>query len=284
MLGLVFETSLPRYRRVPPRPAVPPDRGAAVGGRSFSAGFSRRCCEQGGPWDEVERIIDGAVAKLNDYSATGRWPCCKRDQRIEPYAHEWVRPVPLYIRGAGVARGPLSRLISRSRSEILRATDPVLLREAHFDPELLDELALDPAGLRLRPSGQQAAQLPLRPVGPAPSRQPGPLPPVRRAAGDARRAAGAGRRSPASCRHEELLFEAAAVLAGTILMGSGISGSGPDAHDSTSRWPRWCRNRRLSRRLLRATSSRKLGGAARRAAAGRGGHRPPAVRPARGST
>src|SRR4029077_948508 len=30
----------------------------------------------------------------------------------------------------------------------------------------------------------------------------------------------------------ELLFEAAAVLAGTVLMGTGISGSGPTAHDS----------------------------------------------------
>ncbi len=33
--------------------------------------------------------------------------------------------------------------------------------------------------------------------------------------------------------YEQLLFEAAAVLAGTILMASGISGSGPGAHDST---------------------------------------------------
>ena len=32
---------------------------------------------------------------------------------------------------------------------------------------------------------------------------------------------------------KELLFEAAAVLAGTMLMGSGISGSRPNAHDST---------------------------------------------------
>src|SRR4029077_8863948 len=31
----------------------------------------------------------------------------------------------------------------------------------------------------------------------------------------------------------ELLFEAAAVLAGTILMGTGISGYGPGAHDSS---------------------------------------------------
>ena len=33
--------------------------------------------------------------------------------------------------------------------------------------------------------------------------------------------------------HKEVLFEEAAVLAGTMLMGSGVSGNRPDAHDST---------------------------------------------------
>ena len=33
---------------------------------------------------------------------------------------------------------------------------------------------------------------------------------------------------------DELLLEAAAVLGGTMLMASGTSGSGPDAHDSTT--------------------------------------------------
>ena len=38
----------------------------------------------------------------------------------------------------------------------------------------------------------------------------------------------------ASCRATNCSFEAAAVLAGTMLMASGTSGSGPDAHDSTT--------------------------------------------------
>ena len=38
----------------------------------------------------------------------------------------------------------------------------------------------------------------------------------------------------ASIPREELLFEAAAVLAGTILMASGTSGGSPAAHDSTT--------------------------------------------------
>ena len=34
-------------------------------------------------------------------------------------------------------------------------------------------------------------------------------------------------------RYKQMLFEDAAVLAGTMLMGSGVSGNRPDAHDST---------------------------------------------------
>ena len=36
-----------------------------------------------------------------------------------------------------------------------------------------------------------------------------------------------------SLPYEEMLFEAAAVLAGTVLMGSRISGNRPEAHDSS---------------------------------------------------
>ena len=38
---------------------------------------------------------------------------------------------------------------------------------------------------------------------------------------------------PGELAADELLFEAAAVLCGTMLMASGTSGSGPDAYDST---------------------------------------------------
>ena len=57
------------------------------------------------------------------------------------------------------------------------------------------------------------------------------------------------------------------MLAGTMLMGSGISGNRPDAHDSTVTLATLVReDRRLSRRFL-ADLLHKLSGAARRAAA-----------------
>jgi hypothetical protein len=117
--------------------------------------------------------------------------------------------------------------------EILGATDSQLLFQAWFDPDLLDELAFDPRAYdfdhpvnkrpnylfgqwdldRLDNSGncrryvfqQVSLQAMLSRV-----LRRGKLP------------------------HEEVLFEAGAVLAGTMLMGSGVSGNRPDAHDSSA--------------------------------------------------
>src|SRR5262249_42075249 len=40
--------------------------------------------------------------------------------------------------------------------------------------------------------------------------------------------------TPGNLDRDELLFEAAAVFAGTLLMATGVSGSGPSAHDSST--------------------------------------------------
>jgi hypothetical protein len=97
---------------------------------------------QGGPWDETDRVIAGAIAELNDF--VGYRPVAVlENRRCEPYPHEFVRPIPLYIAGAGVGVGPYEELVAAAL-EILRATDPSLLAQAGFDPEALEELALDP--------------------------------------------------------------------------------------------------------------------------------------------
>ncbi len=51
--------------------------------------------------------------------------------------------MPLYIEGAGVEIGRHHDVVTRAL-EILRATDEYILRAAHFDPALLEELAFDP--------------------------------------------------------------------------------------------------------------------------------------------
>ncbi len=97
--------------------------------------------QQGGPWDEIDRIVAGALDTLNDF--IGHRPIAVlRRQRLEPYPHEWSRPMPLYIAGAGVTTGPYYKIITQAL-DILRNCDPNLLHRAQFDFEMLDELALD---------------------------------------------------------------------------------------------------------------------------------------------
>ena len=200
----------------------------------FGAFFVGRACEailqQGAPWDETERIVRGALSRLNDY--IGHRPVAALEtRRHEPYPHEWLRPVPLYIEGAGVEIGRYHDVVTRAL-EILRATDEYILRAAHFDPALLEELAFDPRAYDFD-----------HPVNKRPNYHFGQWDPHHiDNAGRYRRfvvqqvtleALMARVDEGGEVPHEQLLFEAAAVLAGTMLMASGISGSGPGAHDST---------------------------------------------------
>jgi hypothetical protein len=194
-------------------------------GRIFEA-----VLRQGPPWDETGRIIPAAIRDLNDF--LGHRPVAALEsQKIEPYAHEWVRPVPLYIRDAGVVTGPYQRVVEATL-ELLRATDAQLLREAFFDPELLDELAFDPRAYDFD-----------HPANKRPNYHFGQWDPhhidnrgfyrryvIRQVTLDAlmKRA-----QTEQGLAADELLFEAAAVMAGTIIMSTGVSGAGPETHDST---------------------------------------------------
>jgi hypothetical protein len=204
----------------------------------FTPFFLARCFEavlkQGGPWDEAERIIAGAVTQLNDYVGYRPIAILETRPNTEFYSHEKVRPIPVYLKGVGVAAGRYADLV-RPALELLTRTEPILLEEACFDPDRMDELAFDPR-----------AHDHFHPINKRPNVLFGEWDPhTIDNAGYFRRfvlrqmtldtlltwvdppdaVAAAGDRS-------ERLFEAAAVLAGTILMGAGVSGSGPNYHDS----------------------------------------------------
>lgn len=197
--------------------------------------FLGRVCEavlrQGAPWNESDRIVGQAIAQLNDY--LGYRPVAALEtQKIEPYRHEFVRPVPLYIRGVGVAWGK-EREVIRKALELLENTDEDLLREAAFNPAKLEELAIDPRAYDFD-----------HPVNKRPNYHFGQWDPqqidgtghytrfvVQQVTLDALML----RLSDTSdIPRDELLIEAAAVLAGTILMASGVGGDGPGMHDSTT--------------------------------------------------
>jgi hypothetical protein len=184
------------------------------------------------PDEEADHLIAAVLIRLNDF--VGHRPIAILETRPqgEPYDHERHRPLPLYLKGAGVAYGPYHDLVARAL-DILKSTDPALRAEAQFDLDLLDELAVD---LRAYDHGH--------PVNRRPNYVFGEWDPhhldnqgrfrryvVRKITLDAllERV-----NTPGSIDRDELLREAAAVLAGTLLMATGISGAGPTAHDSTT--------------------------------------------------
>ncbi len=190
-----------------------------------------------------KKIVASAIGRLNDF--IGHRPVASLEsQKIEPYEHEWVRPVPVYVRQAGVAIGPYREIIEIA-IKVLEDTSPHILRAAYFDPQRLEELALDPRAfdfdhpINKRPNhhfgqwdeqhiSQQGYftrfiihQVTLDSL----------LERVERDSQPPTEADEDPKRIPLA--REELMAEAGAVLAGTILMASGVSGNGPGAHHST---------------------------------------------------
>ncbi|MDA1053420.1 MAG: hypothetical protein O3C40_23475 [Planctomycetota bacterium] len=202
--------------------------------RLYNAFFVGRVCEavlaQREPWSETDRIQAGAIGQLNDY--LGYRPVAVLESRkIEPYPHERLRPIPLLVRNAGVAAGPYEEVVTRAM-ELLEQTDEDILRTAFFDPQVLEELAIDARAYDFD-----------HPVNKRPNYHFGQWDPhhidnqgrytrfvIQQVTLDALMQRLDSDAAPLC----ELMVEAAAVLAGIILMGAGISGAGPDTHDSTT--------------------------------------------------
>src|SRR5579883_1100953 len=102
--------------------------------RVFEAVLAQRAAGE----EDADTLIAAVVARLNDF--VGHRPIAILETRPqgEPYDHERHRPLPLYLKGAGVAYGPYHDLIARAL-DILKNTDPALRAEAQFDFDLLDE-------------------------------------------------------------------------------------------------------------------------------------------------
>jgi len=230
VLALVFDAVLPAYRRFHRDLLF-----HLTDEELFRPFFIGRVCEavlrQGTPWNDTERIVKAAVRQLNDYIGYRPVATLHNERKIQPYDHEWVGTLPLWIRGAGVAAGPYAELVETALA-ILDSTDRSLLFEASFDLDQLDELAVDPRAYdfdhpvskrpnylfgqwdmhKLDESGASRRYI------------------LQQIAIDAmiERLEDRGR-----LPREQVLFEEAAVLAGTMLMGSGVSGNRPEVHDSS---------------------------------------------------
>lgn len=244
VLSLIFEGALPAYRRhhadllfhLKPEDFSQP---------FFVARVTEAVLSQGPPWTERERITTGALKQLNDFLGHRPVAVLETGQQMQPYPHERFRPLPLFIKGAGAATGRYHDLITGAL-QILAEMPADILSSAYFDPALLDELALD---VRAYDHGH--------PVYKRTNYTFGEWDPhcldvsgrfrrfvVRSIILDALRdwISKAEKVPP-----DERVREAAAVLAGTMLMASSVSGSGPDTHDSnvslTSLLPKIARQR-----------------------------------------
>jgi hypothetical protein len=174
---------------------------------------------------------DTVVERLNDFVGHRPIALLETRPRGEAYAHEKHRPVPLYLRGAGVAHNRYRSVLQRAL-EILEQAGEAMRAEAGFGFEQLDEIALD-----------QRAYDHGHPVNRRPNYVFGEWDPhqidnkgrycryvIRQVTLDALMDRVENSRELPS---DQRLFEGAAVLAGTILMGTGVSGGGPGAYDSS---------------------------------------------------
>lgn len=186
---------------------------------------------QGGPWTDSDRIVEGALHELNDFVGYRPVAVLENDVRMQPYAHERYRPVPLFIRGAGVAGDRYHALISRMMQEF-EHTPADLLRAAHFDLSRLQEFAVD-----------MRAHDHLHPVNKRTNYMFGEWDPhqvdvagyyhrfvVRKIILDS--LLQWLEEETDGLSEEEALSDAASVLCGTVLMSSSISGESSHTHDS----------------------------------------------------
>ena len=237
-LTLVFDKLLPAYRDF---------HADALFHQSddflFSPFFLGRCFEillsQEQSWNDEETFIPQLICRLNDYIGYRPVPVLEGREKNEPDPHEWIAPIPLYLEGVGVAMGRYQAVVEQAL-EILRGTDPAILRDACFDPDKLQALVLDPRAYDFD-----------HPVNRRPNYHFGTWDPhTIDNSGYYRRfvvhqvtlegmlhrleSAYMGESDVSDVPYDELLFEAGAVLAGTMLMGSGISGDHTHTYDSNT--------------------------------------------------
>lgn len=183
------------------------------------------------PSEPSEALAADIVAGLNDFVGHRPVAALESAERVTPYAHERVRPVPIFLRGAGVGWGPYRELLGQAL-ELLEQAPPELLEQSYFDWERLEEIAVDPRAYDFE-----------HPVNKRPNYHFGQWDP-----GHLNRQGCFSRfvlvqvtldvlnsrvdETPAR-RRKGALWEAAAVLSGTMLMASTMGGRAPETHDST---------------------------------------------------
>ncbi|MAI73524.1 MAG: hypothetical protein CMM01_21850 [Rhodopirellula sp.] len=176
-----------------------------------------------------DQVVRAAIDRLDDF--VGYRPVAMLENRTcQPYRHEFVCPVPLYVKDAGVSAGPYREIIELA-IEKLRTTAEDVLRSASFDLERVEEIAIDPRAYDFD-----------HPVNRRPNYHFGGWDErsisedgfynrfvLRQVTLESLLGRAVGK---TGVERQEKVAEAACVLAGTMLMASGITGWGPGAYTS----------------------------------------------------
>lgn len=181
-------------------------------------------------WQDRRQLAATALTQLNQFVGYRPVAVLENDRRAQVYSHERFCPVPLFLKEVGVAAGPCKDLLE-STLRFLQQLPEELTAPAHFSLSRMDELCLD-----------VRAHDHLHPVNKRTNYMFGEWDPEHI---DTK---GYYRRfvirsiilnslldwlhTDNGTSAEERLFDSSAVLAGTILMASSISGSGPQTYDS----------------------------------------------------
>ena len=178
-----------------------------------------------------------AVARLDDYVGWRPVAVLENGRLSEPYAHERVRPIPLWVAGAGAAHGRYAGLVAGAIDVLTQAPEG-LLRQADFDLAALEELSIDPRAFDfLHPAASRPNYL-FGLWDPARIDEQGRF---RRMVVQQATLDGilswpdvAGGTGADERLRAQLRLESGAVLAGVMLMASGLSGHGPGAHHAAA--------------------------------------------------
>ena len=226
-----FTDVLPAYRRFHADllEHQPP---GAVERPFFVMAALRTVLAEAAPDDDQASVVGRVIDRLNDYVGWRPLAVLENGNLSAPYPHERVRPIPLYVAGAGAAHGRYRRLVAGAIA-ILGEVPVELLRQADFDLDALEELAIDPRAFDfLHPAASRPNYLfglwdPARIDDRGMYRrmvvQQATLDGILSWPEAARQAASAG------IDEAEFRWESSAVLAGVMLMASGLSGHGPGA-------------------------------------------------------
>lgn len=185
---------------------------------------------QGGPWDQADRIIKGAIERLNDFLGYRPIATLENKRLGEPYPHERFRPIPLYLRDVGTGNGRYQQLVQEAITVLQNIPDD-LLEEASFHIDRLEEWAYDP---RCYDHSHPANRRPNYVFGEWDPHSLDHSGQYRRYVTRAVTLQILAQRMNSEASHrDEYAKEAGIVLAGTVLMASAMSGSGPGSYDST---------------------------------------------------